>query len=74
MSLPVMDGHDDEPDDKPHPENPKRCRPCDNADHDNCRIKYADGTKCKCECRNPARTKKHDWLDERFNDEIDLEK
>lgn len=65
--TPVMDGHD--PDDaKPHPENPARCKACDELRHDECRQK-----RCACDCRKPARTKRHDWLDDQFSDEISLE-
>lgn len=73
MNMPVMDGHDDEKN-KSHPENPTRCKPCDEGEHDSCRIKYAGQKKCACECRGPLRTKRHDWLDSHFDDEIDLER
>jgi hypothetical protein len=73
MSLPVMDGHSEEPERK-HPENRYRCRPCENGEHDECRVRYTGGKKCACECREALRTKRHDWLDDRFDDEIDLER
>lgn len=73
MNMPVMDGHDGD-DSKPHPENKYRCRPCENAHHDSCRGNSPAGIVCNCDCRDAMRTKKHDWLDERFDDEIELEK
>lgn len=62
-------GSDDGNDRSSHPENASTCKLCLDARHDACKTK-----KCGCGCRGPARTKKHDWLDPRFDDEIDLER
>jgi hypothetical protein len=66
----LVAGDQDEP--KPsgdHPENSTICKPCADSRHDSCRAK-----RCECDCRKPERTPKHDWLDAKFDDEIDLER
>lgn len=70
--IPTPDGEDAP---RPsHPENPPRCHPCEGSRHDDCTGRAVGGKKCRCDCSRRARTKRHDWLDDRFSDEIDLER
>ena len=77
MNVTASEEHQPEPGD--HPENAvSRTWFCNHDRHGDCRGAVADSSKrsnwkCECACHDRARTKRHDWLDTRFDDEIELE-
>lgn len=68
----------DDPKPGSHPEDPPRSWYCVNDRHDECKGTFhrpeKAKAKCTCGCHEPMRSKRHDWLDDRWSDEIELER